>query len=438
MESSLDLTGITLIAVAATLIGMLMVRMRQPAAIGYIIAGILLGSLGLIDGQEARQYIFYLAEMGVILLLYFIGMELSVRNLKHIWRISLITLIGQIFFSVAISISLGQIFGWDTPTVLLFGFCLALSSTAVAVKTLENCNEINSHAGRLTIGILIAQDLAVAPMLLIISGFKGDAISTIAFVRVVFEVSLAIAILGGVIYGLTRKKELNLPLHGAWLKKPELTSLWALSFCFLLASICGMLDLTPAFGAFLAGLIVGNSAQHTQIHRNTVPIQSVLLMVFFLSIGLLVDLQYIAQNFGLLIILWGLVVVFKTMLNVALLKIQGEAWQNSFRCSLMLGQMGEFSFVLAAAALASNIIAPEIHKLIVALTVISLISTPIYNDAVNRLGHRATKRITNPKGILKLIYTPERRITKIASKQIYRTIIKLFKSHRNTPKNAEK
>ncbi len=404
----MDLTNITFIAVAATIVGVFMVRFRQPAAVGYIIAGALLGSLGIL-GSETRESIFYLAQLGVILLLYFIGMELSVRNLHDIWRVSLFTLLGQIVFSLGMSFFLGYFFGWSPETAILFAFCLALSSTAIASKTLESYDETKSHVGKLTIGILIAQDLAVAPMLLIISGLQSGGSGLMAVGTIALEVGLAIAILVVLVFALTRRKTINLPFHRVWLEKQELTSLWALAFCFLLATICGFLGLTPAFGAFLAGLIVGNSAQYHEVRRDSVPIQSILLMVFFLSIGLLLDFDYILNNLGTLLILSVIVLVFKNVLNSLLLRLQGETWADSFRSSLILGQMGEFSFILGSTALAVYAIDNEFHKLIVALTVISLLTTPLFNNVARRLSHRAAAHLTRPSHLLRFVWTPELR-----------------------------
>ena len=163
MHGISDITGIAIVAVAAMLCGMAMVRLRQPAIIGYIFAGLILGPNGL-SLVENRETIDLLAQLGVIMLLFFIGMELSLRSFRTIWKVAIISALAQIGLSVGALYILGGLFEWPVEWAILFGFCLALSSTAVAVKVLEETGELRNNTGRLTVGILIAQDLAVCQL----------------------------------------------------------------------------------------------------------------------------------------------------------------------------------------------------------------------------------------------------------------------------------
>ncbi|MEQ8603665.1 MAG: cation:proton antiporter [Marivibrio sp.] len=407
-----DLTGIALIAVAATLCGMMMVRLKQPPIVGYILAGVVLGpsALGLVENRET---INLLAELGIIMLLYFVGMELSLRAFRHIWKIALITSMVQILASVAAVYGVGVWLGWPFEWALLFGFCLALSSTAVAINVLEDSGDLRNNVGKVAVGVLIAQDLAVAPMLVIISNLSGEGLINPV---VIFEVALSVGLLLLFILVLTRRTKVNLPFHQLTMQNPALTPLVALTWCFAFATLAGLIGLSPAFGAFLAGLIVGNSAQRAEVHENAVPVQAVLMMVFFLSVGLLIDLPFVWANLGLLLALWAATTVFKTALNTALLRVQGQSWQTSFQVSLVIGQLGEFSFLLAAAGLSAAVIDQEVHRMIVALTVISLVMSPIYTDLSHRLHHRAAKNIGSLGGLLKFAYVREWRVTKRASR----------------------
>lgn len=407
-----DLTGIALIAVAATLCGMVMVRLKQPPIVGYILAGVVLGpsALGLV---ENREIINLLAELGVIMLLYFVGMELSLRAFRHIWKIALITSMVQILASVGAVYGVGVLLGWPFEWALLFGFCLALSSTAVAINVLEDTGELRTSVGKVAVGVLIAQDLAVAPMLVIISNLSGEG-GINPFVIV--EVALSVGLLLLFILVLTRRTKVNLPFHKLTMQNPALTPLVALTWCFAFATVAGLIGLSPAFGAFLAGLVVGNSAQRQEVHENAVPVQAVLMMVFFLSVGLLIDLPFLWDNLWLLLALWAVSTIFKTALNTGLLRAQGQSWQTSFQVSLIIGQLGEFSFLLAAAGLSAAVIDQEVHRTIVALTVISLVMSPIYTDLSHRLHHRAAKNIGSLGGLLRFAYVREWRVTKRASR----------------------
>ncbi|RED48608.1 cation:proton antiporter [Aestuariispira insulae] len=413
MHGATDLTGIAIIAVAATLCGMAMVKYRQPAIIGYILAGIFLGPSGL-GFVTDRENINVLAELGVILLLYFIGMELSLRSFRYIWKLALFATAVQIGGSVLAVLGLTRLFGWPVEYAVLFGFCLALSSTAVAVKVLEGMGELRTRTGRITIGILIAQDLAVAPMLVVVSNLAGGSMG----LGVLLEVALSVGLLVSLIVYLTKnRKKVNLPGHHLIEGKPDLAPLGALAWCFLLASIAGLFHMSPAFGAFLAGLIAGNSAQRKLVHEHAGPVQAVLLMVFFLSIGLLIDLGFLFDNFGMVLAMWLFVTIFKTALNACILKFQGEKWKSAISVSLVLGQLGEFSFVLGAAALSAAVIDSEIHRLLVIVTVLSLISSPIYTDAARRLTHLASQ----PEGFratMKVLYVNEWALTRQFSKRL--------------------
>lgn len=418
MHDAEALTGITLVAVVATLCGVAMVRVRQPAIIGYILCGVILGpsALSLVENREA---INLLARLGVILLLYFIGMELSLRSFRQIWKTALITTMLQIAVSVGALYAATTLFGWPTPYAILFGFCLALSSTAVAVTVLEDVGELRSQVGKVAIGILIAQDLAVAPMLVTVGNLAGGGIGIAAFV----EVAVSVGILIGLIIFLTRRTRVNLPFHYLIADRPSLTPLAGLAWCFAFASLGGAIGLSPAFGAFLAGLIVGNSAQRQTIHEHAGPIQAVLLMVFFLSIGLLVDLQYVWENLWLLVGVWAFVTIFKTALNVIVLRLQGETWNNALSVALVIGQLGEFTFVLAAVALSAGVIDEGVHKAVVAVTVLSLATSPVFFDFARRLRTLVASGTGSdePLDLFRFAYVKEWTVTKHASLMVLET-----------------
>ena len=164
MEGSLELTAIAIVAGAATLCGTAMTRLGQPAIVGYILAGILLGPSGLGLIQDRAQ-VGALAELGVLMLLYFVGMELSLRSFRRAWKIAVFSTLLQVSASVVLVLALARFLDWPVAHAVLFGFVLALSSTAVAIRMLDEIGELRTRVGRMTVGILVAQDLAVAPML---------------------------------------------------------------------------------------------------------------------------------------------------------------------------------------------------------------------------------------------------------------------------------
>ena len=406
MEDTVQLTGMAFVIVAATLCGVAMTRLRQPAIVGYIIAGVLLGPSGL-GFVTDRAQVGALAELGVLMLLYFIGMELSLRSFRITWRIGLFSTLIQIGASLAAMLAVQQYMGWPLGYAVFFGFVVALSSTAVAVKMLDDVGELRTRVGRTAISVLIAQDLAVAPMLLIVGGLSGGEFQWTVVLKVAVSVGLLIAVTAW--FGSRRR--VNLLPFKLVVGNIDLLPLAAIGWCFGFAALGGLTGLSPAYGAFFAGLLVGNSAQKHAVESVAQPIQSILLMVFFLSIGLLIDLNYMWDNLVLVLGLWFFVSVFKTALNTFILQLMGEQPQRAFMTSLSLAQVGEFSFVLGATALSHNVITPDLHRLVVAITVVSLVTSPLWMHTVRRLHEQGTLTHRTPMALLRVVYVREWRLT---------------------------
>ena len=380
------LTLLTLVVLGALACGIFMRRARQPAALGYIIAGMLLGPAGFALVQD-RDSVALLAEMGVLLLLFVIGMELSLRGLRTVWKVALMTTAMQIAIGLGSMFVFGNLLGWNRETSIVLGFVVALSSTAVTVKMLEDINELSSRAGQITIGILVAQDLAVVPMMLIVNAMdSGGDLPQSAF----FKVGLSVVLLMALLIWLSKKRGFHLPLARAIGDNYDLTPLAGLAFCFGAAALSGLLGLSAAYGAFLAGLVIGSSSSRQVMLKQVQPIQGLLLMVFFLSIGLLLDLSYIWDNLGTVLFIVLFVALFKTAFNIGLIRALGENWPHAVLSGVLLAQLGEFSFVLAALGVNSGAISDEIHRLIVAVTVLSLVFSPLWTTAARRL-HRITQ-----------------------------------------------
>lgn len=385
MEAALHLdrlTSIALVTTAALLCGLTLIRLRQPAIVGYILAGVVLGPTGLrvISNTETVQT---LAELGVIMLLFLIGMELSLRGFQSVYKTALATAALQIIMSIGLFWTAGQFLHWGIERVLVFGFATALSSTAVAIKILEETDDLRTPVGRITVSVLIAQDLAVIPMLLIISAFgEGGMPGGIIAAKMAF----AIGFLGLLVWFLSQREKLTLPLTDWIVSRPEIIPLAAMAFCFTWAAISGLLGLSTAYGAFAAGLVIGNSNVRSALHTAAVPIQTILLMVFFLSIGLLIDVNFIINNWQLVLIALSIVTLLKTAVNVMILHLfLGKPWDKSFHSGVVMAQVGEFSFIIVAAGLAAHVISDEAYRLMIAVIALSLMISPMWLAIARRL-----------------------------------------------------
>jgi monovalent cation:H+ antiporter-2, CPA2 family len=376
-----NLIAIAVVFSVALVCGLLLMRIKQPAIVGYILAGVILGpsGFGIIEETEAAKT---LAELGVLLLLFLVGMELSLRAFKTVYRTALIVVVVQISLAVAATSGIGWVMSWSYEQGILLGFVLAVSSTAVTVKVLADMNELRTQFGRITVGVLIAQDLAVVAMLLMIEALNPNADFDYS---IIWRTALAVAIVIALVRFLSRRERMSLPLRGAFGADREVVPIAALAFCGVCATAAGLLGLSTAFGAFLAGLVVGNSSERQIVLRGTKPIESVLLVVFFLSIGLLIDADFFFDNLGTLFVVLLLATVAKGMINVAALRISGEPWERSVLAGVAMGQIGEFAFVIASIGLTVGAIDTGGYKVAVAVIALSLMLGPAWMALERRL-----------------------------------------------------
>ncbi|PHQ68549.1 MAG: cation/H(+) antiporter [Sneathiella sp.] len=410
-----ELTDIAIIATVALVLGMIMTRLKQPAIVGYLLTGMVLGR-SVFGFVEDRANVEILAELGVLLLLYLIGMELNLKSFMRIWK----TAIGGVFLQVAVAYGLMALlalyFDWPWQLTLLLAFSLSISSTAVAVKILEDIGELHEKTGNIAIGLLIAQDLAVVPMLLIIGGLTGDELD---ITTLVLTIALAIGFLIGLILFLSQRERVHLPFLKAISGNSDLLPLFGIVFCLGLAAISGLLGTSPAFGAFLAGLIIGNSQERNRIVEATQPVQAILLMIFFLSIGLLIDLTYIWQNLGLVLIMLAAVTVIKTIVNVGILRVTGVDWRSAFIAGTALGQIGEFSFLLMAVGGNSDYVSDDIAQLMITVIALSLMISPLWLLTARRAQRLAAGQANDFRNVWDDLYGQETIFIKRALKATF-------------------
>ena len=371
-----NLTALALVLAAAVALGFVMGRLRLPAAAGFILVGVALGpsGLGLITTSDSIET---LADLGVLMLLFILGMEMRLQS----FRKSLPLALGVTCLTILVTVSSVTLFtalvhGELTGGAVIGGM-LSISSTAVAMKMMEDANEKDSAAGRLALAILVAQDLAVVPLLLLTNGL-GTPLTSAGAVVIAGKVLLALALLGGFIAILGRVKSFRFPWSEHLLRDFDLGTLGVLGICFTAAAISGLLGLSPALGAFLGGLAVGHSTLRRGALTMAQPVQSILLFVFFLSVGLLIDLDYLLAQAW--VILFALIVVTggKTFLNWLLLMLAGESFGTAVEASLFLSPVGEFSFVIASAGVAVGALTEAGHKLAIAVIAMSLLVSPLW------------------------------------------------------------
>jgi CPA2 family monovalent cation:H+ antiporter-2 len=385
MHDSPDLTALALVLAAAVACGLVMSRLRLPAAAGFILVGMVLGpsGAGLID---ASQSIETMAQLGVLMLLFIIGMELRLGQFAKSLPLALgITAVTCLVIPISVALFTLAV-GGEVLGGVVIGFMLSISSTAVAMKMMEDAQEKETNAGRLALAILVAQDLAVVPLLLI-TNTLGAKLTTAAMIGVGARLALAFTLLAVFIGVLNRIKSFRFPASEYLLKNFDVGTLGVLGICFAAAALSGLIGLSPALGAFLGGMAVGHSTLRRGALTMAQPVQAILLFVFFLSVGLLIDLHYLVKQIWVIAAALVVVTGGKTFLNWLLLMLAGEKFDTAFSAALILSPVGEFSFVIAGAGLSVGALSSEGHKLAIAVIAMSLLASPLF-FLFARVAHR--------------------------------------------------
>lgn len=372
----------TLVAIIGVvlLIGLSLQILRQPQVIGYLLAGVAIGPFGLALLTDT-EFASRLGGFGVILLLFFVGMEVAPRQLISGWRIAVIGTLAQVALSVALVIPIGLWFDWPVERVVLLGFVTSLSSTAVIIKLLRDSGEINRKEGQDILGILLTQDLIIIPMLIIVGLMGGEAPS---WSGLGLQIGGSIIIISLLAWALTRDS-FHLPFGHLFRSDPELQVFAALLICLGLSLLTGLAQLSTALGAFAAGILVTAARETKWVHHTLEPFRVIFVALFFVSIGMLVDVSFISSHTMQVILLVVAVLVGNTLLNGIILRFLGYRWRESLYAGALLGQIGEFSFVLAAVGLTAGIISDIAYQYTIAVIALSLLVSPFWILAARRI-----------------------------------------------------
>ncbi len=386
MEHQFHFADLGLVILVATLAAIFMAWMRQLPMVGYVVAGVLLGP-GFLAVIESEADIRVIAEIGVILLLFILGMELPLQSFRNSYKPALIVSLGLVAVSLGLMFFIGLFMDLSLAEKIIYGFIISLSSTAVAIKLLESVDLKTKGTGQIAISVLIAQDILFVPMMMIINAMgRGDIENTVMDMEIIVKIVLSLTILIALMAYLLRREKIDLPFRKTVEKHIDLIPVAALAWCFVGAGLSEAADMSPAYGAFIAGLILGNSHSKEKILHRIEPMQHVLIMVFFLSVGMLLDFNVIWGNLGLIMTLLIGSMLFKTVICVFLLKVSlpADRWRCSFVSGLTISQIGEFSFILAATGLQNGIITNESYKIVLSVIALSLVLSPLWMAALSR------------------------------------------------------
>ena len=366
------LKDIVIIFALSTLVNVIFTRIKIPTVVGYLLTGILAGPhlLSLVNGEHE---IDILAEIGVILLLFTIGIEFSLKHLLRIRRIVFVGGLLQVIITAGVFYVVSVLYGLDKITGIFIGFLTALSSSALVLKLLQERSELTSNYGRTVLGILIFQDLLLVPLLLF-SNLLGN--SELNITREIFLLVLKVVLIIGFVYA-GNKWLLPKLLHIiALTKNQELFMMSIFLICLAIALLTYRLGMSLAFGAFLAGLMISESPYSHNAFSNLLPIKDTFTSFFFVSIGMLLDMNFIIDNVQLVLLSVILVIGIKTIIAGGTGFVLGHTFRGTIVVGLALSQVGEFSFILAKTGLDNAILNDFYYQLFLAVAVITMAITP--------------------------------------------------------------
>jgi CPA2 family monovalent cation:H+ antiporter-2 len=372
MEDVQLIVDLVLALGVAFLGGFVAQRFGLPVLLGYIVAGVVIGpnTPGLVAGHGEVET---LANIGIAFLMFTIGVELSFEELNRVRRVALISGGLQVPLTVLLGTIAGVAIGWTWQASVLLGCGFALSSTIVAIKLSSAKGEMNSPYARTALGIGIVQDLSLVPIIALLPILKGDSGNVL--LSVVLSLGMA-AIALVVVFVVGTRVVPRVMFVVARTGSRELFLLTIVLIALGTAVASERAGLSLALGAFLAGLVVSESEFNNQVLAETIPIRDLFATLFFVSVGMLLEPQFVLDNIEMVALLLAILVVGKIIILGGALLAAGANFRVSTRATTLLAQMGEFSFVLAGLGLADGIIDDSQYGLILAVALGSILLTP--------------------------------------------------------------
>ncbi len=400
------LNEILIIFAAAVGVVVLFLRLNLPAILGYLLVGVVMGPHGLAliaDTEHTRAF----AEFGVVFLLFTIGLEFSLPLLIRMKGAVLGLGGSQVLLTTSVTTLVGLYFGLPIESALVLGGVVAMSSTALVIRQLTQQVELHSRHGRNAVGILLFQDLAVIPFLILVAT-TTEATSEMPLA--VISTALGEGLLALVLILALGRWVLRPLFRGiARLRSTELFTLTALMVALGAAGLTYQLGLSLALGAFLAGMMLGETEFRHQIEAEIRPFRDVLLGLFFITIGMLLNVQLLPTLWPGVLLLLAVLVVLKLVFVAGICRLAGDDSAIALRTGLILAHGGEFGFAILAVAFTGHLFSPEVNQTVLAALLISMGLAPLVIRSNNRL-----TSIMLPKGSVQSNKAIERQIATTA------------------------
>lgn len=375
---------------SVVIVSLILSKFKQSLLVGYFLCGVILANSGILEkiGISDISAIGALSEIGIVLLLFTIGIEFSISEIKALKRPVLLGGGVQVGLTVILSFLIALACGLSWEHALVLGFGFSLSSTAVSIKTFQDMGLPESPQARVTLGIAIFQDLAAIVFMVLIPAILGDEGGSSLGSAVLKGIAFMIGILVLSRYGIPQMLETV-----AKVRSRELFTVTVIGMCAAVALISGLLGLSPALGAFAAGVVVSESIYSHRVLSDVLPFKDLFLTVFFVSVGLLLDVSTIAENWISILLMTLAILVLKGAIVGFAARLSGLKSMTGLLTALSLASAGEFSIVLFNKAFSFEILSAQFEQVILASTAISMAFVP----SLMKLGLHYSNKVRKPK-----------------------------------------
>ncbi|MDX1582944.1 MAG: cation:proton antiporter, partial [Thermoanaerobaculia bacterium] len=372
---------------AATIVILISHRLRIPALVGFLLTGLLIGPSGLALISDVHQ-VEILAEFGVVALLFVIGLEFSLERLKQIRRPFLIGGSLQAIFTISITVAISLYLGFELAESVFFGFLITLSSTALVLKVFGDREELDAPHGKLIIGILLFQDFLVVPMIILTPVLAGAVEASPASVAIRFGGGVLIMAVVFVVARFLMPHVLRLIVKTGI---REILVVGALFICLGMAMLTESLEFSLALGAFIAGIIISESEYSHQVVADILPFRDVFNSIFFISIGMLLNLDFVVANVAAVLLFAAGLMLLKLIIITLIVLVMKFPIRTALMTGVGLAQIGEFSFILANVGIGVDLLSGDLYQSFLAGAILTMMVTPFFvqlSPQITRLADR--------------------------------------------------
>jgi Kef-type K+ transport system membrane component KefB len=420
VTGALFLESMGLIIVAAAVVSLIGRRLQIPSIVSYLVAGLILGPvLGLLTvaeetaeaGASAASSLATISEIGIVLLLFLVGLELSLKEIKGVGLVAVAAGLGQVIFTAAGGFLLSWALGFTTIESLFIATALTFSSTVVVVKVLDQKGELKNLYGRIAVGIFLVQDMVVIAVLTVLAGIgsvEGGGESaegtnsaqgaegvaqSISFAEGAAAVSIAFVSMAGMLIAVLLASKFVLPkLFGLVERSPRAAMVWALAWCFALVETAHLLGLSVEIGSFLAGLSLAQLPRSHDLRRRVHPLMNFFIAVFFVSLGSRMDFGEAAAEWPAALVLSLFVLIGNPLIFLFIITRFGYTRRTSFYTSVTVAQISEFSFIFIAMGLSMGMIGSQINSMVAVVGLVTIISS-VYLILYNRQLYELSEKL---------------------------------------------